>query len=184
MAKNNTLTNKEGEHFYELFLPLLTYMNMKKPLRMNNAKDLLRRADKLWGDPSQIDDFIDALDSKRIPIQLTLTKEDRATLQGWKRLRRGMFLLARHDPDGSLFVDTTLSPEGTFQYYRVKGTLSSFENQIPNVPLFVDAAILPWKKVLITDGLIQVHRPSRADMDGLEKTRAFALANGTLITTF
>lgn len=184
MAKNSTLTKKEATHFYELFMPLLAYMDMAKPLKADNGKDYLRRANKLWADPSQIDDFIDAVDHKKISIQLTLTNEDREILRSWKRKRRGMFILARHDPDGSLFVDTNLSPEGTFQYYRVKGMLSTLESQVPNVPCFVEATILPWKKVLVTDGLIQTHRLPGKDKGDLVKTRDFALTNGTLITTF
>ena len=38
--------------------------------------------------------------------------------------------------------------------------LSSLDSQIPRVPIFVKATLLPWKSVIVTDGLIQSYSPS------------------------
>ena len=92
------LSEADAELFYEIFFPLLSYVNIKKKVIKGlkafdrndhiNDTDAHQIAQKLWDDPAIIDRYIsdnkDKLNEEKIEI-----------LQGFKRAHRGMFFVER-----------------------------------------------------------------------------------------
>lgn len=148
-----TLSREDGALFYQLFLPLLDYVIGND--QAGRAPDLFgeagtispaRRksaADTLWSDTSIIDDYLEEKED--------LPEEHRAILRSWKRRVRGTFVMERHLKDGSIFISL-----GGESVYQVKGIQSSWEEMFAGVrmPLVLDATLLPFKDVIISDGLV------------------------------
>ena len=179
-AKRNMLPPDDGDYFFHLFLPLLGYADLKNPIIIGDSPDMMRRAEIYWKDPSRIDTYIDDIDHKRTSIRISLTEEDREILRSWKRFQYDVFYLASHRSNGSLLVDREN------HVYRVLGLQSSLEELLPKTPVEILTAILPWKDVLITDGLflpITIENPDEIKKK-LQRICKRALEQGTVITRF
>lgn len=179
-AKRNMLPPKDGSYFFHLFLPLLAHADLENPIIIGDSQDMITRSEFYWKDPSRIDAFIDDIDHKRTKSKFTLTEEDREILRSWKRCKYDVFYLVSHRANGSLLVDRE------DQVYRVLGLQSSLEELIPQTPVEVLTTILPWKDVLITDGLflpILIANPDniRRRLQGICQK---AIDEGTVITRF
>ena len=148
-----TLSSEDGRLYYMLWLPLLDYVNRlygvtKKMKQIAEIKDLNPNelkavADRLWDDVSVIDKYL--AEHNSIP------EEYREIIKSWKRRIRGKFILERHLKKGSIFISMDNK-----EVYQVCGIISSWEEMFNSVylPLIVEATIMPFKKVIISDGLV------------------------------
>lgn len=149
-----TIDKDDAELFFELLFPLLNYVNkelniipqIKKFRRGVNSDPMLLKkvANGLWNDVDLIDGFLEKNGSE-------LSEEERLIIMNWKRCVAGKFVLERHLKSGSVFIDMKNK-----EVYLVKGLLSSWEEMIPKyaLPIALDATLLPFKDVIISDGLV------------------------------
>lgn len=151
------LKEEDAALFYELFFPLLEYVNEKNNIiegkLMNdgnvNPDQAAGIAKVLWDDTSIIDDYLN--DHKELP------QEHHDILESWKLARYDHYVIERHLKKGSIFISFK---DG--DVYLVQGIISSYEEifwyQKP--PIIVEGVIIPFKDVIITDGLFY-YRPIR-----------------------
>lgn len=149
-----TLGIEDGKLYYKLWLPLLDYVNKKYNVNINlplmagakglNPNEVKEVADKLWEDVSVIDEYL-AEYGKDMP------KEHKEIVESWKRRVKGKFILERHLKKGSIFV--SMDDE---RVYQVNGITSSWEEMFWNrkPPIMMEAVFMPFKDVIITDGLV------------------------------
>lgn len=153
-----TISREDAQLFFELFLPLLDFTNKKcnavnqdetcterfeqsKAIDIGNA---LYIAEILWANDHLIDEYLE---------EAVLDAECREIVSSWKRHITGRFILERHLKKGSVFISTD-NPN----VYLVNGLFSSWEEmfQEHKPPILLTATLLPWKDVIISDGLISV----------------------------
>ena len=100
-----TLKSEDAALFYELFLPLLNYVNHHYYVtedidftgkRVDAAK-AMEVARFLWEQPSIIDDYIN---ENIFPL------EEMDILSNWKHCIPGRFIIERHLKKGSIFIST------------------------------------------------------------------------------
>ena len=149
----NTLSEEDAKLFYQLWLPLLEYVNKKTravpslkhidTAKRLNTTDVKKVAERLWDDVSLIDRYLQA--NPEIP------EEHREILLGWKRRIRGRFTMERHLKDGSIFI----GPESEETVYLVSGIITSWEEMFDwrPMPVFMNAVLIPFRDVIISDGL-------------------------------
>ena len=147
-----TLKSEDAALFYELFLPLLNYVNHHYYVtedidftgkRVDAAK-AMEVARFLWEQPSIIDDYIN---DNIFPL------DQMDILSNWKHCIPGRFIIERHLKKGSVFISTKDE-----RVYLVNGIIASWEDMLFGVPtpIIVDAVLLPFKDCIITDGLVSV----------------------------
>lgn len=148
-----TLSKEDGKLYYKLWLPLLDYVNKKYKINckikdMAKAKTLAPNmvkavANKLYEDAAVIDEYLSKY--REIPT------DHKAIIAGWKKRVSGTFVIERHLKRGSMLI----SGEGG-KVYQVVGIISSLEEMFryEPMPLMIDATLLPFRDVIITDGLI------------------------------
>lgn len=76
-----------------------------------------------------------------------LGDEERDLIASWKHRVSEKFILLKHLQKHSIFMGKDV--------YCVLGIYTPFEVMFPNVPMFVEAVLLPFRDVIITDGLLQ-----------------------------
>ena len=147
------LTEHDADLFYELFLPLLDYVNhtyrisgrlktIARGKRMDQ-RELHVVAVFLWDNPNIIDEYLS--------MHSNLPKEHAALIRSWKRCVTGRFVLERNLKAGSIFISMENS-----QVYQVSGIIDSFEEMFfwQPLPIMLSATLIPFRDVIITDGLI------------------------------
>ena len=151
-----TLDTENAKLFFKLFLPILDYVNLKYHVLENdekfmekwslsqgvNVQNALKTANKLWSDGTLIDDFL---------AQAQLSDESRNIVSSWKKYISGKFILERHLKKGSIFI--SLDDE---KVYLVKGLNSTWREMLDGMPppVLLNATLLPWKDVIISDVLV------------------------------
>jgi len=151
-----TLSEEDGELFYKLWFPLLNYVNKKKKVNPAlhkierssslNINDVKEVANVLWDDTSLIDEYLD--EHKEIE------GIEREIISGWKRRICGMFILVKHLRKGSILIFSE-----TEEVYQAVGIVSSWKEMFffDSLPVFIEATLIPFKSVIISDGLIARH---------------------------
>lgn len=176
------LSTEDGHLFYRLWLPLLDYVNKKyrvskKQWPMTGAKsldpaDTKQIADRLWDDVSVIDDYLAEHGD-------ALSEEHKEIIRSWKRRVRGKFIMERHLNKGSIFI----SMENQ-EVYQVSGIVSSWGEMFryAPMPLILEATFIPFKNVIISDGLIASHNITIGENIAklLSKTYKEAKRNGKI----
>ncbi len=156
MQNKMILTEKDSDLFYELWFPVLDYVNKKFIINTSignistqgqyDPNDMFPIATKLWEDA---DDIIDAylLDKGD-----SLCIEHRNIVESWKHRISGQFILERHLKKGSVLIST----DGNNNVYLVKGIKTSLEDMffMFPIPMYLWATLLPFKNDIISDGLI------------------------------
>lgn len=149
-----TLSSEDSLLFYRLWFQLLDYTNRKYKISPKiksfpigghlDPAEVHKVANAIWDDGSIIDAFIADCSEKLENAHIEI-------IRGWKRRIHDRFILERHLQNGSIFISTTDQ-----QVYQVKGLQSSWPEMLHNapLPLILDATVIPFKDVLITDGLI------------------------------
>lgn len=148
-----TLSEKDGQLFYKLWLPLLDYVNEKCKVNKNvknmanakglNPQEVKEIANVLWEDVSLIDQYL-------IEQGTDMEEEYREIISSWKRRVQGRFVMERHLKKGTIFV----SEDG--KVYQVQGIISSWEEMFlyAPMPLLIEATFIPFRDVIISDGLV------------------------------
>ncbi len=148
-----TLSQKDGQLYYKLWLPLLDYVNRKYQINSKlksmataknlNPADVKEVANKLWSEVTVIDDYLKENED--------LSEEHKEIVRSWKRRIQGKFLMERHLKKGTIFI--SLEDE---EVYQVSGIISSWEEMFFGMPmpLILEATFLPFRDVIISDGLV------------------------------
>jgi len=148
-----TLSEEDATLFYELWLPLLAYVNKRYNVNKNlrrmaqakslDPKEVKEVANRLWDNVSVIDDYLSE--------QADMPEEHQKIISGWKRCIRGKFIMERHLKKGTIFI----SMENE-KVYQVSGIVSSWEEMFCGAPLpiILEAVLIPFRDVIITDGLV------------------------------
>lgn len=146
------LSKDDAELFYELFFPLLNFVNKKlkitseigeiyfgKRIDFYAAKEI---ADRLWENTELIDEYLS--DKK-------LSEEHKNIVLGWKKRISGKFIVERHLKKGSVFICVENE-----EVYLVSGIISSWDEMLCGRPLptVLKAVLIPFKNVIISDGLV------------------------------
>lgn len=146
------LSREDAELFYKLFFPLLDFVNKKfkinseigdiyfgKRIDFRNAKEI---ADRLWKNTALIDEYLSKND---------LSEEHKNIVLGWKKRISGDFIVERHLKKGSVFIHTENE-----EVYLVSGIISSWDEMLRGRPLpaALNAVLIPFKDVIISDGLV------------------------------
>jgi hypothetical protein len=76
-----------------------------------------------------------------------LPDSERELVASWKDRVRGRFVIFKHLQKHSIFMSDAV--------YGVRGIYTPLEAMFPDVPVFVEAVLIPFRDVIITDGLIQ-----------------------------
>ena len=164
-----------------MFLPLLDYVNETYHVTVESVhfegesidpQDALDAARFLWERTWIIDDYL---------ADVQLPEDNRDILVSWKRCITGTFIVERHLKKGSVFISADDN-----SVYLVNGIFSSWEEMLQDTPLpvILQATLLPFKNVIISDGLISVHpvRFGRNIAVDFKETYMIAKRSGTLIT--
>ena len=136
------LSNEDAKLFYELFFPLLDYVNREYHILpeedyfgqgMIDPQDAAEVAHFLWERTWIIDDYLERSD---------LPEEHMEILKSWKGCITGRFIIERHLKKGSVFI--SIDDNSVF---LVNGIVSSWEEMLRNAPMptLLDAALLPIK---------------------------------------
>ena len=139
--------------FYEMFLPLLDYVNENYHVTMETAhftgervdpKEAAEVAHFLWERTWIIDDYLAGTE---------LSEEKREIILSWKRCISGTFIIERHLKKGSVFI----SDDNNY-VYLVNGIISSWEEMFSGIPtpMLIKATLLPFRDIIISDGLVSV----------------------------
>lgn len=102
-----TLTPEQALHFYQIWIPLLEYVNQKHRVDqslfgMTSPEGLpivsiKKIRDKLWSDRQLIDSYVQH-NPNRLP------DADLAILMSWKNAIADSFIVLRHLKSGSIFI--------------------------------------------------------------------------------
>ena len=147
-----TLDKNDAELFYELWFPLLDYVNKKYKVNTNlkniNGAEKLDPgevkivADHVWEHIGVIDEYL---------TDNNLSDEHRSIVSGWKKCISGQFMLERHLKKGSVFISAD-----TQEVYMVSGIITSWEEMFfyRPLPILLKATLIPFKDKIISDGLV------------------------------
>ena len=149
------LDKQDAARFFVCFFPLLDYVNQTYDIypeieRVGPTSGLALPqfhvlAQALWDDVQLIDDYL-------ADCPPSADAETRALIAGWKHAVRGRFILERHLKDGSILIEMDSQ-----SVYLVKGLTNTWEDLMPGwpLPIALEATLLPFRDVIITDGLVQ-----------------------------
>ena len=152
------LTPSENERFYRIWFSLLLYTNKQykvidelpepdDPVHLAiDMHDAIQIRDKVWADDSILERFVAANPHD-------LIAEDLALAASWhNRVASEYFIIFRHLKSYTVFLDDS-SPA---RAYGVKGLKSSFKEICgPNLPVMVEAVLLPFEDKITYDGLLR-----------------------------
>ena len=147
------ISKEQGDLFYKLWLPLLSYANYKYCIVNDFAADVPSKgispekaskvADRIWDDVSILDEYLEICSEE-------MSEEEMDIVNGWKKAVRGTFVVDRHLRKGSILVSADK------KVYLVKGIYSSWREMLGNLPMpqMVEATLIPFQGEIIHDGLV------------------------------
>lgn len=148
------LERSDAELFYQLWLPLLDFVNRKYHVcpdagRIDNrhgvdACDAKAIADYLWSHAGIIEEYLSTA---------KLSDEHAQIVAGWVQCKQGRYVLERHLKKGSIFIS---AEDGTV--YMVKGLFSTWADMLGEAPVLLDAVLIPFRGSIISDGLVAPYR--------------------------
>lgn len=151
-----TLSQEDAQLYYQLWRPLLEFVNKRYQVNTKlknivteeslDPAEVKKVADRLWSDIEIIDLYL-----KENP---GLPEGHKNIVRSWKRRVCGKFIIERHLKKGSIFI----SMENE-EVYQVSGIISSWEEMFYGapMPLMVEATLLPFRDVIISDGLVMTY---------------------------
>ncbi len=150
-----SLAPEDAKLFFELLWSLQYYINQKHGFHKNihsrdeysqlSTEKKLEVRKAMWEHPEWIEAYV-----RENPDEL---ERDRlAIIEKWTRFVSGNFYIFRHLKKGSIFIGG--NPE---KVYSVHGLLDDLDEIIPSyaLPQMVQAILLPFKGIIIYDGLLQ-----------------------------
>lgn len=147
------IKKEQGDLFYRLWFPLLSYANYKYRIVKDFAADAhskgispekaSRVANRIWEDVSIIDEYIEICSDD-------MSEEEIDIVARWKNAVRGTFIVDRHLRKGSILVSVDE------KIYLVKGIYSSWREMLGDLPMpqMVEATLIPFQGDIIQDGLV------------------------------
>ena len=154
MSIQKTLTREDSSLFFKLWLPLLRYASNALDIHAGQLTaphggivlpKAIDVAEAIWADVSIIDDYLS--------LRPDIARDERDIILNWKHAVHGDFALERHLQGGSSFISLKDS-----RVYLVKGLTDSWQEAFGDrpLPVFATVTLLPFKGVIITDGLFRV----------------------------
>ena len=149
------LERKDTDLFYRLWLPMLDYANSEYRInpgigRLSDAEsidpmEVQLIAEYIWTHTAVIDEYL---------AYAGLPAEHHEIVAGWKRCRKGTYILERNLKKGSVFI----SAEDA-EVYMVLGLFSPWEEMFGYrpLPVMMEAVLLPFRDKIITDGLVLLY---------------------------
>lgn len=127
---------------------------------------------KLWENRDIIDEFV-LSDFKN------MNEEETEIVTSWKKAIRGKFIVDRHLKKGSVLVSVDNN-----EVYIVKGIYTSWREMLESYPMpqIVEATLLPYRDVIIHDGIVVPYRVCLGRNMSEESKQIYlaAKANGNL----
>ena len=148
------LEQSDAALFYQLWFPLLDYVNRKYHVRPEtetidqeqgvDARDAKAIADYLWSHTEVLEEYLTVAE---------LPNEYAQIIAGWKQCKPGRYILERHLKKGSVFIS---AEDGAI--YMVKGLFSTWVEMLGEAPVLLDAVLIPFRGSIISDGLVVPYR--------------------------
>lgn len=136
--------------FYRAWGALLTWVNGQRnivprfppptpshPIELSVANQIRK---VVWAEDALRDQFLAEAASE-------LGSEELALIASWKHRVRGNFVVLKHLQKHSVFMSDHV--------YGVLGIYSPLEDLLPHVPMFAEAVLIPFRDVIITDGIVE-----------------------------
>ena len=148
-----TLSKEDANLFFRLWRPLMDEVNQK--LQVNDLRDIAsgeyRDAGKLKAISDALVRHPELIDAYLAEKGDAFNDDEKNILLSWKKPVSGRFILVRNLKKGSILISGNDD-----SVYLVHGLKSSFEEMFPYTkpPLILDATLLPFRDVIITDGLL------------------------------
>lgn len=151
------LSKEDAEIFYELWFPLLDFVNKKfngnpymgkiHGARHSDPAKVKEIANVLWDNVQVIDEYLEKHHSE-------LPKKHLEIIDGWKRRICDDFILERNLKSGSIFISGH-----TDEVYLVSGIISSWEEMFyyRSPPIMLSTTLIPFRGVIISDGLVSAY---------------------------
>ena len=100
----------------------------------------------LWADVDLIDEYLSRVKD--------MADDDRKLISSWKRCVSGRFILERILKKGAMLI--SVEDE---KVYQVSGIISTWDEMFgyARLPLMIQATLIPFENVIISDGLIQTY---------------------------
>jgi len=143
------LAAEDAALFYRVWGALLAWVNDRRNVvpRFRHptpdhpiAPDLARQIrDVLWADDSLRQQYL-------AEAGHTLAAAERDLIASWQHRVQGQFVIYNHMKQHSIFMGD--------EVYGVHGIFTPLDVMFPSVPNFVGAVLLPFRDVVITDGLM------------------------------
>ena len=155
------LSHEEAKLFYELMWRLQRYVNEKLKIVMGGGsldeysvlpmEEKLKVRDAVYVNPGLMDEYISAN-----PDQLNV--ENLMTIKEWKGFIKGDFYIERHLKNYTIFIADT-------SVYGVLGLTEGLDQIFPrgHLPVYIKTVLLPFKGIIIYDGLVQNYNVLFAD---------------------
>lgn len=146
------LTENEVKRFYNIWFPLLYYINQQRQLVPSFPQTWSRVSPEfvfplrnaLWQEDGLRETFIEENPAH-------LAADDLALVKSWKYRVEGQFFIFRHLKKYTLFINSESPARG----YGVLGLTDSVESVIgPDLPIYVKAVLLPFENRVIYDSLL------------------------------
>lgn len=149
------LSEKDARHFFRLYPSLLVYVNQQKNIlgKISTPEEFMevppeeriQVRDELYQDIKIIDWFVQDNPYK-------FSSEELEIVSSWNHFLQDQFILFRHLKKYSIFLSSS-SPVA----YGVLSLADSLKDMYPQVPVFVEAVLLPFKNQIVYDGYIQAY---------------------------
>ena len=153
------LSPEDTELYYKLMWSLQYYINRQVGLLKEittleeyaslPSEEKLKVRKMLWDNPKLIDAYLQANPEGFLSDELEIVRK-------WKAFVKGTFYILRHLKKYSIFMGNN------DHVYAVVGLLSPIEDVIPSyaLPLMVEAILLPFKGMIIYDGMFNTYNIS------------------------
>lgn len=150
---------KDAKLFFDLMWGLQRFVNRQFGIIRDTpspekfaelpTKEKIKVRDAIWKTPSLIDDYVKQNPEALSPEQLEI-------VLNWKRFIKGEFFILRHLKKYTVFIGNKN------QVYGVLGLFDSIEAFIPpdSLPVMVETVLLPFKGLIVYDGLLQGYNVS------------------------
>ena len=148
-----TLDPQDYRLYLDTHLPLLYFAGMKE--KLSPAKTTFKQflnlhypvkfkcREALYKNKKLLDEYLQEQADQ-------LTEEQVEILNGFKQKIRSDFILFKYLKKYAIFVDTN-----TNLFYAVQALGDPFDNFFTDLPVIINAAILPFKGKIIYDGFLQ-----------------------------
>lgn len=152
------LSEKDKDHFFKLYHSLLIYANEKYHIinGIKEADDLFHcEIDKIYELRMKLYDHPKIMDSFVKENPRGFDKSELEIIDDFKHFMRGSFIIVKYLNKYSVL----LSQDEKDKALGVMGLNSTFKDMLgPQLPVMIDAVLLPFKDSIVFDGLINPYQ--------------------------